>query len=270
MYGKDCFSRLFNSSTHTIFLYRFSAVQFVHEIGHNFGSGHTHDGYSPQIDTCGSGQCSSQLPLAKSATIMSYCHRCNGGMENVDYTFGGKYSGSGDRSDINSYYNSPLQGSVSFEPRQVNAKMNAHVSSRGTCTLPPSSALSTFTITVQAENYSNNHGVTNEGTTDEGGGENVASIDPVDWMSYPEVTLPSAGLYTVEYRVSSESQGGSFQFERAGGTPVYGSVSFPATGDWQSWVTVSHAVNLEAGPIFFGILATGGAWNLNWFRITKA
>ena len=187
----------------------------------------------------------------------------------MDYTFGGKYSGSGDRSDINSYYNSPLQGSVSFEPRRVAAKMNAHVMSRGTCTLPHSSALSTFTITVQAENYLDNDGVTKEGTTDEGGGENVASIDSGDWMSYPEVIIPSAGVYTVEYRVSSDSLGGSFQFERAGGTPVYGSVGFPATGNWQSWITVSHTVNLEAGPNSFGILATGGAWNLNWFRIIK-
>jgi endoglucanase len=73
----------------------------------------------------------------------------------------------------------------------------------------------------------------------------------------------------VEYRVSSESQDGSFQFKRAGGTPVCGSISFPAAGDWQSWVTISHAVNLEAGPNFFSILAMGGAWNLNWFRITK-
>ena len=115
----------------------------------------------------------------------------------------------------------------------------------------------------------NNHGVNNEGNTDEGGGKNIASIDPGVWMSYPEVTIPSAGVDTVEYSVSSESQGGSFQFGRAGGTRVYGSVSSLATGDWQSWVAVLHAVNLEAGLNLFSILAMGGAWNLNWFRVTK-
>ena len=53
----------------------------------------------------------------------------------MDYTFGGKYKGTGSRSDINSYDNSPLAGlgTISSEPRQVNAKMWAHVSSR-TCT----------------------------------------------------------------------------------------------------------------------------------------
>ena len=46
---------------------------FMHELGHNFGTYHTHD-YSPTIDTCGSGTCPIQLPRAKSATLMSYCH----------------------------------------------------------------------------------------------------------------------------------------------------------------------------------------------------
>ena len=106
--------------------------------------------------------------------------------------------------------------------------------------------------------------------TDEGNGEYVGSIEKDDWMSYPEVMIPSPGVYTVEYQVASESLGGSFQFERAGGTPVYGSVSFPATGGWQTWVTISHNVTLEVGPNYFGIKATGGVWNMNWFRITPS
>ena len=110
----------------------------MHELGHNFNSDHTHS-YSPVIDTCGSrSSCPAQLPLAKSATIMSYCHECNGSYSNIEYTFGGKYSGTGLRSDMNSYSNSPLAGLgiVSKEPRRVNAKMWSHVSSQGTCTLP--------------------------------------------------------------------------------------------------------------------------------------
>ena len=108
----------------------------MHELGHNFNTAHTHDGYSPLVDTCGV-SCPSQLPLAKSATIMSYCDLCPGGIENYAHTFGGKYKGTGSRSDPNSYNNSPLAGTVSFEPRRVNAKMWASVSSRGTCTQPP-------------------------------------------------------------------------------------------------------------------------------------
>ena len=55
----------------------------AHELGHNFGSGHTHDGYNPPIDGCGSGDCSQSLD----STIMSYCHTCPGGLSNVDMRF---------------------------------------------------------------------------------------------------------------------------------------------------------------------------------------
>ena len=58
----------------------------------------------------------------------------SGGLSNIDYTFGGKYSGSGSRSSVSSYSNSPLNGNISYEPRRVSAKMYNHVASRGTCT----------------------------------------------------------------------------------------------------------------------------------------
>jgi hypothetical protein len=56
----------------------------AHELGHNFGSGHTHDGYDPPIDGCGTGDCS----RAWGGTIMSYCHTCAGGMRNIVLNFG--------------------------------------------------------------------------------------------------------------------------------------------------------------------------------------
>ena len=125
-------------------------------------------------------------------------------------------------------------------------------------------------ITIQAENFSNMFGVMTESTSDVGGGTNVGYIHTGDWMSYSDVVLPSTGAYKVEYRVASLSGSGSLQLEKAGGIPVYGGISIPATGGWQNWVTVSHTVNLNAGPNGFGIKATTGGWNLNWFRITKA
>jgi hypothetical protein len=49
---------------------------------------------------------------------------------------------------------------------------------------------------------------------------------------------------------------------------VYGTVGIQNTGGWQNWQTVSHTVDLDAGPIAFGIKAIGGGWNINWFSIT--
>lgn len=54
-----------------------------HEVGHNFGTGHTHSAYSPTIDDCGNNDCSSPF----GGTIMSYCHTCPGGLSNIQLNF---------------------------------------------------------------------------------------------------------------------------------------------------------------------------------------
>jgi len=54
-------------------------IVVAHELGHNFGSGHTHS-YDPPIDTCGN-----SCPASPIGTIMSYCHLCSGGLSNIRY-----------------------------------------------------------------------------------------------------------------------------------------------------------------------------------------
>lgn len=53
-----------------------------HEWGHNFGAPHTH-GLNPPHDLCGLGNCDQ----AANGTIMSYCHLCPGGYENIELVF---------------------------------------------------------------------------------------------------------------------------------------------------------------------------------------
>jgi hypothetical protein len=121
--------------------------------------------------------------------------------------------------------------------------------------------------TVQAESYEFTVGAIRESTSDVGGGQNVGSIDTGDWMRYPSVTIPITGRYRVSYRVASTLGGGILQLEKAGEI-VYGTISIPATGGWQSWVTVSHLVTLNAGVQNIAIYAKVGGWNINWFSIT--
>jgi len=54
----------------------------AHELGHNFGAPHTHD-QEPPIDGCAWGDCS----IVPNATIMSYCHLCEGGVANIRMEF---------------------------------------------------------------------------------------------------------------------------------------------------------------------------------------
>jgi GH18 family chitinase len=132
-----------------------------------------------------------------------------------------------------------------------------------------SSSTPAFTATVQAEAYGSMNGVQLETTTDTGGGQNVGWIDANDWMAYNTITIPASGTYQISFRVASLAGGGSLQFEKAGGSPVYGAVAIPSTGGWQNWTTVNITVSLTAGAQSFGVKALAGGWNFNWYKITK-
>jgi metallopeptidase family M12-like protein len=63
---------------------------FNHEVGHNFGSPHTHD-FCPPLDECAPsgyfGQCQNAQNCTNQGTILSYCHLCSGGMNNITTYF---------------------------------------------------------------------------------------------------------------------------------------------------------------------------------------
>lgn len=57
-----------------------------HELGHNFGAPHTHN-YAPPLDGCGSSPQDCTAANQDAGTIMSYCHLCAGGVQNIKLQF---------------------------------------------------------------------------------------------------------------------------------------------------------------------------------------
>ena len=135
-----------------------------------------------------------------------------------------------------------------------------------TTSVTVSKSSGSWSARIEAENYALMNGVQTEPCNE--GGLNVGYIDAGDWMVW-DVNLPSSGTYTVSYRVASLNGGGSFQLEKAGGSPIYGSLSVPNTNGWQNWTTISHQVNLSAGQQQIAIYTPNGGFNLNWIEISQ-
>lgn len=119
--------------------------------------------------------------------------------------------------------------------------------------------------TVQAENFTDMFGIQTETTTDAGGGQNIGYTDAGDWLDY-KVNVQTAGTYNVEFRVASQTSGGSIELRKDGA--VLGNVTVPVTGAWQTWATVSDSVVLAAGEQILRVQVTAPGFNLNWIKFS--
>ncbi len=112
-----------------------------------------------------------------------------------------------------------------------------------------------------------NDGVDIEAVSDIGGGYDIGWITTGEWLKYNNVNIPAAGTYTIRMRVSSPT-GATAAFDLNSGAILLGELAVPATGGWQSWVTVSRSVTLSAGTFSLGVFAKTGGWNFNWIEIS--
>jgi hypothetical protein len=137
--------------------------------------------------------------------------------------------------------------------------------------------------TVQAENYDTGgpgvgyfvnsvngtanayraDGVDLESTSDTGGGYDVGWSAGGQWLRYT-VDVATAGSYTVNLRLAAPSAvTGALHLASAAGTNLTGAVNVAATGDWQSWATVTTHAKLPAGRQVLTLVEDTGGWNLN-------
>jgi len=119
--------------------------------------------------------------------------------------------------------------------------------------------------TIQAEAYSDMHGIGVENTADTGGGQDVGWIEDNDWLDY-NVNVPSNGSYTVNLRVANSYGSGNIEIRNSSGAAL-AKIDVPRTGGWQSWKTITTKATLPAGKQTLRIYAVKGQWNFNWFEI---
>ena len=121
------------------------------------------------------------------------------------------------------------------------------------------------TIRIEAEDYSTMSGIQTQETNDSDGNLNVGWIDVGDYMEY-QLTIPTAGNYTIAYRISSVVGGSSVDVTVDGELAL--STELNATGAWSTWDTQLDTLQLPAGDITLRLAVTGTNWNINWIDLT--
>lgn len=101
------------------------------------------------------------------------------------------------------------------------------------------------------------------------GGFNLGWIRQNEWVEYTTNVNP-AGLYRLDVRVASASNGGTFHLE-FDGVDRSGPFTAPVTGGWQNWTTLQRQVPVPGGlrvMRFVNDSGASGEFNVNWFRFT--
>jgi Carbohydrate binding module (family 6)/F5/8 type C domain/Right handed beta helix region/Abnormal spindle-like microcephaly-assoc'd, ASPM-SPD-2-Hydin len=112
-------------------------------------------------------------------------------------------------------------------------------------------------------------GVDLEASTDTGGGYDLAWTGPGQWFRYT-VDVAAAGLYTVNFRVSSTSGvADGFHLTDASGNALTGAEAVPATGGPQTWATVSDTVTLAAGRQTLLLAQDNPGWSLHYLAFSS-
>ena len=122
--------------------------------------------------------------------------------------------------------------------------------------------------TIQAENFFSNSGVSTEGCTDIGGGENIGYLDVGDYADY-YVNVNPSGSFKIDYRNASDGHNGGLELQLIddlGNVTVLQDVDFNSTGGWQNWTTTTGntIVWLDTGSYHMRVLIKEPQFNLNW------
>jgi beta-glucanase (GH16 family) len=106
-------------------------------------------------------------------------------------------------------------------------------------------------------------GVDLEAATSPATGNDLGWSAAGQWFRYT-VNAATAGSYTVSFLVASPTAiTDGFHLSNSSGTNLTGSVNVPATGGYQTWVTVTATATLSAGTQTLTLSEDAGGWNID-------
>jgi endoglucanase len=124
---------------------------------------------------------------------------------------------------------------------------------------------------IEAESYSENHGLSFETCSDSGGGQDAGYTDAGDYLLY-KISVSETGEYAVDGRIAANSQAGKIELQQLTeeGELLNSIVlDVPVTGGWQTWQTTSTKMTLTQGRGLLKVKINQAGFNFNWVKFTK-
>jgi hypothetical protein len=229
-----------------------------HELGHNFGSRHTHC-YSPAVDGCYASETgcyagTAGLPAGCSAgqgcgTIMSYCHLLGGSYANVSLTYGAGHAYGNNPQRVPSTMIGYLAGRHSAYP----ACLAADGSLAGPSALAATAASPSQINLVWSDNSADETGFKIERKTGTGAFAQIATVGP-NVTAYTNGGLSASTTYVYRVRGYNASGNSPYSNEASATTGAPGSAAATALACGQ---TVGAA--LSASDAFSTVRTTSKA-----------
>ena len=118
---------------------------------------------------------------------------------------------------------------------------------------------------VEAEDFTNQEGLSVSETTDINGGYKIGYTDAGDFAEY-SVLITEPGQYDVNFRVASAYDSGSVRLDLINGSNIQylTQISLPVTGGWETWETVSADLSLPSGSYNLKMSIVQAGFDINW------
>ena len=131
------------------------------------------------------------------------------------------------------------------------------------CTIRVDTTRYAIPAKIEAEYFAYMQGIQVENCNE--GGLNVGYIDDEDWMVY-SLKVDSSTFFKIDYRVASQSANGKITLIKGTHDTLH-TIQIPNTNGWQNFATITSSIlYLPAGKYNLKLVATKGAFNLNWLE----